>query len=190
VASYHLASTTAQHPGSRKEPGGDIVLEAAQALRQRGLEIELDLVGPPTLPVQTPPYARFHGSLSRKAAGEDALLRRLFLTSTFLFVPSRAEAHGRVFCEAAGFALPTVTTGVGGIPEIVLDGLTGAVLPLEAGPDAYAAAIACLVADPVRYTDMARRARQEYEARLNWDAFGDQIRALLVRIMEGRDQRP
>jgi len=35
---------------------------------------------------------------------------------------------------------------------------------------------------------MAWRARQEYEARLNWDVFGARLRDLLVRIVEGRAQ--
>jgi glycosyltransferase involved in cell wall biosynthesis len=170
--------------------GGGIVLDTARALHAGGLDAEVDLVGLPRLPVPVPPYVRHHGPLGHKRPEQKALLRRLFERATLVFVPSRAEAFGMTFCEAAAFGLPAVTTAVGGIPEVVLDGVTGLVLPLEAGPDAYAAAIACLVADSVRYTAMARRARQEYEARLNWDAFGDQVRALLVRIMERRDQCP
>ncbi len=165
------------------------MLDTARTLRAGGLKAEVDLIGLPGLPVPAPPYVRHYGPLSHKRPEQKALLRRLFEQATLVFVPSRAEAFGMTFCEAAAFGLPAITTAVGGIPEVVLDGVTGLVLPLEAGPDAYAAAIACLVADPARYAAMARRARQEYEARLNWDAFGDQVRDLLVRIVEQKGQR-
>jgi glycosyltransferase involved in cell wall biosynthesis len=171
-----------------RRKGGDIVLDTARALRAGGLEAEVDLVGLPRLPVPAPPYVRDHGPLSHKRPEQKALLRRLFEDVTLVFVPSRAEAYGMTFCEAAAFGLPAITTAVGGIPEVVLDGVTGLVLPPESGPDAYAAAIAGLIADPARYTAMAWRARQEYEARLNWDVFGARLRDLLVRIVEGRAQ--
>jgi glycosyltransferase involved in cell wall biosynthesis len=170
--------------------GGGIVLETVRLLRAGGLAVELDLVGPPALPVPIPPYVRHHGPLSHKEPAERARLRELFLGATLLFVPSRAEAYGMIFCEAAAFGLPAVTTAVGGIPEVVLDGETGVVLPLEAGPEAYAAVITALVADHSRYSAMSRRAREEYAARLNWDAFGARARELIVSLIERRAQAP
>ena len=170
--------------------GGDIVLETARLLRMRGLDVTVDLAGPPGLPVPLPPYARYHGLLSRKKPAEDALLRRLFSDATLLFVPSRAEAFGLVFAEAAAFGLPVVTTAVGGLPEIVRDGTTGLLLPPEAGPEAYAAAIAGLLAEPGRYTEMSRRARQEFETRLSWDVFGTRLRDLLQGLVVDRHHAP
>ena len=52
--------------------------DGAASSRAVGSTVTVDLVGPPKLPVPLPPYARYHGLLSRKKPAEDALLRRLF----------------------------------------------------------------------------------------------------------------
>src|SRR5262249_42221246 len=47
-----------------------------------------------------------------------------------LFVlPSRHEPFGLVFIEAAQYALPSIGTRVGGIPEAIADGETGLLVP-------------------------------------------------------------
>jgi glycosyltransferase involved in cell wall biosynthesis len=64
-----------------------------------------------------------------------------------LFVlPSRHEPFGLVFLEAAAHGLPSIGTRVGGIPEIVLDGVTG-LLVKPADPGALADAIVRLSTD-------------------------------------------
>ena len=55
-----------------------------------------------------------------------------------MFVPTRAEALGLVFLEASAFALPSIATDVGGVPEVIKSGVTGATFPLSAGPAEYA----------------------------------------------------
>jgi glycosyltransferase involved in cell wall biosynthesis len=64
--------------------------------------------------------------------------------------------------EAMSAALPAVVSSVGGTPELVVDGVTGLVVP-AADPDAAGAALLQLLADP----DLARRlgdaARSRYD---------------------------
>lgn len=68
----------------------------------------------------------------------------------FLIAPSRQEAFGRVIIEAAFAGIPAIGTQVDGIPEAILDGVTGLLVPPEA-PHALAAAIARLSEDePLR----------------------------------------
>jgi glycosyltransferase involved in cell wall biosynthesis len=63
-------------------------------------------------------------------------------------------------------ALPVVATDVGGIPELVLDGETGLLVPPQ-DPAALAAAIEKLLADPDRRARMGELARAERRRR--WD---------------------
>ncbi|UCD71959.1 MAG: glycosyltransferase, partial [Syntrophobacterales bacterium] len=52
------------------------------------------------------------------------------LASFDIFVlPSRSEGFGRVNLEAMAMGKPVISTKVGGIPEVVLDGITGILVP-------------------------------------------------------------
>ncbi len=72
-------------------------------------------------------------------------------------VPSRFDAMPLVVLEAMRAGVPVVATRVGGIPELVVDGVTG-VLAQPESPESLAEAIASLLADPRRREEMARAA--------------------------------
>lgn len=73
---------------------------------------------------------------------------RGLLGSLDLFVsPSRSEPFGLVIVEAMASGVPVVATISEGAKEIIEDGVTGRVVPLE-DPDALAKAIKELLADP------------------------------------------
>jgi glycosyltransferase involved in cell wall biosynthesis len=91
-----------------------------------------------------------------------------FLSQIGLFVlPSRSEGLGLVAVEAMAAGRPVIATNVGGIPEVVVDGETGVLVPPEQ-PDALAAAIHRLLRDPVVAAQMGqagrRRARELFSA--------------------------
>ncbi|MEM7682161.1 MAG: glycosyltransferase [Planctomycetota bacterium] len=73
------------------------------------------------------------------------------------------EGLGITFGEAAATGLPVVTTRHNGIPDIVLDGKTGVLVP-EHDTDAMADAIASLAAAPLRWRPMAEAGRRHIEA--------------------------
>lgn len=83
---------------------------------------------------------------------------------------SRQEAFGRVLVEAMAAGLPVVAARVGGVPEIVLEGTTGLMVPPE-DPAPLAAAIRRVLADPARARAMGlagrARAEREYDAALH-----------------------
>lgn len=75
-------------------------------------------------------------------------------------LPSRDEALGVALLEATAAGLPAIASNVGGIPEIVVDGESGLLVPPE-DPGALAAAIDRLRRDPglARRLGAAARAR-------------------------------
>ncbi len=75
-----------------------------------------------------------------------------------LVLPSRSEALPLAAIEAMLARLPVVASDVGSVPEAVLDGETGLLVPPER-PDALAAAIRVLIADPERRRRMGDRGR-------------------------------
>jgi glycosyltransferase involved in cell wall biosynthesis len=87
-----------------------------------------------------------------------------------LFVnPSRAESFGVAALEAAASGLPVVASRVGGLPEIVVDGETGLLVPPE-DPAALAEALAALIRDPERRRALGSAAREYAVARYDWRA--------------------
>jgi glycosyltransferase involved in cell wall biosynthesis len=169
--------------------GADIVLAACAHLNGAGYSVSLDLVGIDRPPVALPPWAKNHGLLDKRNPDQRARLQALFARAHFFFVPSRAENYGMAFCEAAAHGLPSLTTNVGGIPTIVRDGSTGYTLPTNAAAGAWAALLARAIDAPAAYRAMASASRADYEARLNWDAFGCHLLTVLRGVVE-QGQRP
>ena len=71
-------------------------------------------------------------------------------------LPSYREAQGLTILEAMALSRPVVASNVGGIPEMVEDGVTGLLVPPH-DPPALAAAIVRLLADH-QLADMVARA--------------------------------
>jgi glycosyltransferase involved in cell wall biosynthesis len=152
--------------------GGDIVLDTARLLMQRGINVQVDIVGPKDAPrFARLPFVRDQGALNPAKPDERTHLADLFKSAHFLFVPSRAEAFGLVFSEASAFGVPVVSTATGGIPGAVRSGVNGHLLPLEAGPEDYANVIRSAVEDPKQYRALAQRSFREFQNRLNWKVF-------------------
>jgi len=76
------------------------------------------------------------------------------------------EPFGRVLIEAMAVGKPVVATDSGGVPEIVLHGETGLLVPVRDAA-ALAEALVALLADPERAREMGRRgmerARKEFD---------------------------
>lgn len=72
------------------------------------------------------------------------------LASLDMFVlPTRREALGTSYIEAQAMGVPVIGSRVGGVPETMIEGETGLLVPPE-NPAALAAAILELAADPTR----------------------------------------
>jgi glycosyltransferase involved in cell wall biosynthesis len=162
-----------------RRKGGDVVAATCRVLRARGIDVELAVIG--TVPpegVLDPAYMTVHPFLDKSEPSDAAAYAAILAGAHFLFVPSRVEAFGHVFCEAAAYALPSIATDVGGIPTVVEHGTTGHCLPLDAPPAAFADAIEASFRQPARYGAMARAARDRFDEVLNWPAF---CRTVLAR---------
>ena len=107
------------------------------------------------------PGVRFLGTQGRDDLA--ALLR----TARAVLIPSHSETYGLVALEAAASGVPVVAAASGGLREAVVDGETGVVLDSR-DPAVWAAAIADLLADPVRSARLGRAARERAET-FSWE---------------------
>jgi glycosyltransferase involved in cell wall biosynthesis len=143
------------------EKGVDVLIEAIGGLA--GSELLLVGEGPerPRLEAlaaaRAPGRVRFLGWLPR----DDAL--RLLRSATVLAVPSRSqENQPLVVLEAFACGVPVVASHLGGLPELVEPGRYGEIVP-AGDPDALAAALGRLLADPTRALAIGRAARARAE---------------------------
>ncbi|MFA0740821.1 MAG: hypothetical protein DFNUSKGM_000928 [Candidatus Fervidibacter sacchari] len=79
--------------------------------------------------------------------------------SCIFVLPSLSEGLGRVVVEAMATGTPVVGSCVGGIPEMVQDGLTGFLVP-PGDEEALAERLLWLLKHPQEAEDMSRRARE------------------------------
>jgi glycosyltransferase involved in cell wall biosynthesis len=145
--------------------GGEFTLDVIAELRRRGLNAVLDVVGSVT-PRRTFPWARFHERLNYDDPAQFEKLHRLYAAAHALILPTVGDLTPLAISEAFAFGRPVVATPVGGIPEMVADGVTGFLLQREA-PEKWADRIAEGLA-PGLFQEMGLRCRKQFETKFNW----------------------
>lgn len=111
-----------------------------------------------------------------------------YLHSFDLFVvPSLTdrESFGVAAVEASAAGLPVIASRVGGLPEVVLDGKTGFLVP-PGDIDALAAAISRLLNDPVLRAQMGRAGRQFVLGHYRWEDNAKLMEQLYNGVLNSR----
>lgn len=86
-----------------------------------------------------------------------------------LVMPSRVEGFGLVAVEALLAGIPVVASRVGGLSEVVEDGVTGLLVPSD-DPEALASALRELEGDSVLRAELAERGRADVRRRFSVEA--------------------
>jgi len=137
-------------------------------------------------------------SLQRTRSGvvwiREALARSELVTllsaATVFVCPSVYEPLGIVNLEAMACGVPVVATAVGGIPEVVVDGETGVLVPFVAqAPQlldhGLAAAIDKVLADPRAAAEMGRRGRERAVSSFGWAQIARQTVEIYQQALAG-----
>ncbi len=91
-----------------------------------------------------------------------------YQSSDILLFPSRVEGFGIVAAEAGACGRPVVTTNASALPEVVEDGLTGYLCPLNA-VDEFAARVQQLGEDPALRRQLGEAGRRKVVASFGYD---------------------
>jgi glycosyltransferase involved in cell wall biosynthesis len=102
----------------------------------------------------------------------------------FVHTP-RLEAFGLVVAEAMATGLPIVATPVGGILDLVRDGVTGIQVPPNS-PEAMADALERLLLDPDLRESMGRRGQQVVHAEYGMDLYARRYLRLYEDLQANR----
>jgi len=114
-------------------------------------------------------------------------LREIFSAATVFVCPSVYEPLGIVNLEAMACATAVVASDVGGIPEVVADGVTGSLVHYDAddagGYQArLAEAVNALVADPEKAERYGRAGRQRCIEEFSWARVAEQTLEIYRKV--------
>jgi len=167
--------------------GADLLLSSFQRLRQRFPALRLDIVG------EGPEAGGLRALAERNSLGDSVTfhgalygeeLWEKYARASLFVMPSRnsaddIEGFGTVFLEAGVFGVPSVGTKVGGIPEAIVDGVTGRLVESD-NVDQLTAAIQDLLGKPAEIERMGINARRR-ALEFSWNASTDELLHALGR---------
>ena len=167
--------------------GVRVLLDAVRSLSaeaEPGVLLEIVGEGPERGPLEARSLAAgiqervtFHGFVSAER------LRELLCGADCLVLPAvqdskgDVEGLGVVLLEAMSFGVPVVASRVGGITDIVEDGVTGSLVP-PGDVTALAEALDHLRRDPEYASRLADAGRRKVAADFSWDSVVDRLSAL------------
>ncbi|MCC6928639.1 MAG: N-acetyl-alpha-D-glucosaminyl L-malate synthase BshA [Gemmatimonadaceae bacterium] len=109
----------------------------------------------------------------------------LLASADLFLLPSNRESFGLSALEALASGVPVIGCDVGGLPEVVREGETGALRP-PADVDGMASAALEILGDPVRWSQMSRLAAADARERFSQDAVVAQYEALYLSTLARR----
>lgn len=113
-------------------------------------------------------------------------LSQAYASADVFVFPSALETFGLVVVEAMAAGLPVVATRVGGIPDVVNEGVTG--YTFDVGDiDTMADAVRQMVESPQRLRQMGLAAR-EFASTQTWPAMMDEVITHYERLIASNEQ--
>ena len=207
VAQYRKTSATEALVKYGVDPSAPYVLFVGRITRQKGVVHLVDAVkhlpagmqvvlcaGSPDTP-EIEQEMRVHVEAARAAGGKIVWIEKmvakqeaieLYSNCRVFCCPSVYEPFGIINLEAMACGAPVVASAVGGILEVVVDGVTGLLVPFDADPvtgfpiDAdrfardLAARVAELMANPSLCERMGAAGRKRVEETFAWQAIAAQ----------------
>ncbi len=195
IVHYGISSAGAAVPYGGAEPrllcvgrlipikGHLVLLRALAQARARVPGLVLDVAGRGPLEPALKAYAKELGVADAvRFLGFVSPVQTAIKNAAIVVVPSLGEGFGMVALEAMERERPVIASSVGGLPEIVADGVTGLVVP-SADAEALADAIVALADDLTRAAEMGRAGRERALAEFTPERCVERIEALYARAL-------
>jgi D-inositol-3-phosphate glycosyltransferase len=125
-----------------------------------------------------------HAVITRLGYVPDEDAGAYFHSADVVVLPHTEVSLSGVAWVALGFGRPIVGTNVGGLPDLIEEGMNGT-LVAPGSSEALSQAIIRILNDPERLERMGERARAAFESRYSWARTADETLQLYRRLMNG-----
>lgn len=170
----------------RSEKGHDLLLAAAPRVVERVPNVKFLLLGAGSLQGKVLEDLRRSGvAESFVVAGFRSDVPECLAAADIAVQPSRSEGLGTAVLEASAAALPVVATAVGGIPDIVVHGVTGLLVPPE-NPSALADALTQLAKNAEQRTALGHAGRKRVASLFSVDVLVEKTHHYYLHLLERR----
>jgi glycosyltransferase involved in cell wall biosynthesis len=165
--------------------GVDVLLEALSALAESGIRRRCIIAGRGHAEAAVDRRIATYGlgDLIERPGwlSPDALVELLYDASVAV-LPSREESFGNAMAEAMAAGVPVVSTRAGSIPEVVIDGETGRLVP-PGDAEALATAIRDVLESPDDARSLGRAGRERVESTFTWPAVARRMERLYDTLL-------
>jgi glycosyltransferase involved in cell wall biosynthesis len=168
----------------REEKGHDLGIRAVVRARERFPGAHLLVVGDGPTRSDLEALAAPHAGAVTFTGHRDDVMAVLDAADVLLH-PSRIDAFPGALLEAMAAGVPVVATAVGGIPDIVQDGVTGVLVP-QPEPGALEQALEPLLADSALRRAYAEQGRRRFTARFSVEHWVERMRELYEEVLRER----
>jgi glycosyltransferase involved in cell wall biosynthesis len=158
-------------PDIGEEAGPPEVLYAGRLSAEKGVRELVEAAGDLNLVVAGDGPLRGHVPQARGFVPHDEL-QQLYARAAIVACPSRREGFGVACLEAMAYGRPVVATGVGGLRDLVVDGVTGLVVPPR-DPRALREALLRLLGDSELRRRLGTAGRLRAREGFSWQAVTD-----------------
>lgn len=181
-----------------EKKGVEYALRAVAQVARSGQRVRYEVIGDGPLRAELEALARSLGldeQVTFRGSQEQQVVRSAMWEADIFLLPSVTAENGdqegtpTVIIEASSSGLPVVSTFHSGIPEEVLDGRTGCLVP-ERDADALADRLRFLIAHPEVRATMGRAGRRHIEQQFDIRALNQQLEGIYDELVARHRTRP
>ncbi len=166
-----------------EQKGHLVLLEAASRLRALGLDFVLAVAGQGSLAGELAERARQLGLEERiRWMGQLEEPGPLLLAADVFVLPSRWEGMPLTLLEAMARGRAVVASGVGGVPEVVVDGVNGLLVP-PGDPEVLTQALGRLCRAPAERELLGEEAAETVRSTYTWERVVEGFEAVYDEVL-------
>ena len=152
--------------------GGEVLLKAFKDVIKEFPSAKLIMLGPKPQPF--PSYVINHGPLLQTDPDQMALIAESYRKATIFALPTLGDAFPNVIREAMAARMPCVSTDIAGVPDMVVNGVTGYFVP-KSDSKALAEKLIYLMRNPDLCRQFGEAGYQRYRELFTWDTVCSKI---------------
>lgn len=175
--------------GDRFVYGPDVLLEALAIVKKEMPDVQLSMAGSyEKTGLLEEMIKDLNLSVNVKIVGfiDNSKMYDFISQHHLMAMPSRREGFGVAVLEASACGRPVIATKVGGVPEVLIDGKTGLLVPSE-DENKLAEAILRLAKDSNLMRKMGQAGYEFVKDNYDWELSLDKMTALYERLSDGEN---